>query len=1594
MPGPAHPRRRVLALANSPAPRSLGIVTSPFAVPLPLRSRLARWVSALGCLALFPFVALVADAAPASPAREFYREPSWQPRTHPTYEELVSGKFHPASPKVEVRYDTPGFAIERLAPPPAAGLHPRVLVTPDDVAAIRARVAQGDAAPAEFRALWQRVKESRSAFSALVAQDDALGRALAEQFVAKVRALAPKVDRLDAQPDAPNIWSAERSLVASGDPEPPHEIWTLLDYDYLHAWLTPAERTEVEKVIARLVKNRFSNFLAEPDHFMINNHKGFGMEFIRLLLLLEGTPEFPAATFRAAAHKCRAMLDWYLSPDGMCYESIKGWLNTSAFVAVGRRERDLLHHDHLVAKLRFFQSTLRWENGAWRIREEMRASAFHVIWLMRFLYPENPTYDLLYAASLSTHPFLTNPKERWPDPVGVAPELLLLFAGGGPGDDRAGKRAKWTTQAAIDALKFPVTWHDPLRGYVEARNSWKIGDLHLGFVNKQDFFYGGHEGSEANRLVLWKDGVNWLRDEDLLAVKATGLQNMLTVDGRGLTWPPVPGVWLGINESPAGLTAAGDARLAYTYGKFMQIHSLASPSGKLPYYAPFTERNFDLTRDLQVAFHPGTVKFNDGYAHTDYGPWSGETRLVEHYRVNNPMEQAYRTVHLARGDRPYVLVLDDARKDADAHLFEASFNLPDDVVVVDTKTTEVQFQNVEPSDRRMSEFLLATGKVARDPKTGRPKPAKGDPLLLVRILHRNTDYGYPVPRIQVLTGRPEVAFKGFSQLVVPAISRSPEFRILFYPHRSGDPLPTTTWNDDRSELTVALGGQRDVYRFARTDGGRTVFDFRRNNASVLAPTAAPARPVLRVGPDRYDANELRTTRREGEVPVFPFADAVTVAFDRVAAPAEIRYTLDGSEPTAQSLLYSAPFAVRSSATLRARVINPAWPGANRASAELTARFESRPAVAGVAQPPANSAPGLLARVYELTTKMWDDRGFFRANLVMLPDLDRATPLVTAAAREGFALPHAVPARPIADQTKGFYRFNSFFRAPAAGAYSFAVDSCGPVLLTVAGQDAIAETGVFHQQQAERRGTVVLGAGWHALELVVTDPLFWNLNTTGVMPFRVSVRAPGASEFTAIPAAQLAAVFPAGTATAEAPLVWREAEASPGPLERGVVRSAFERDGRNREPDYLDIDHLTPRRREPAYALEGNANPAQIVVYDGWFEAPMDGVYTFSLPFRRTENSILGEYRSAYQSQLRIGREVVLQRGVAGRAPTGCIGLKAGWHPLSLRLGSSPAELTATYPDGQTQALTASALRRPALVRIRPDGATADRALWEIYGPTKFTLSPPPGRGGDIRYTLDGSEPDARSPRATGPIEIAANTTLRAALFDGEQIVTDPASVVVRLVTRPEFALISRVDFSTWNGQTGFAPLDTLSRPWLASFAKSAEVDGRRALVSPPVTVTSGPGGVDINMTRGAGRVPLKLQRLAMLDPEFTVGLWFRVDAGDGNLFGKQGLTAFGKSYRTVSVQVLQSRLRADPGNLRGGAVSPGAWHHVVLSATPKRLALYLDGKLVANGAGAPGLATDALDFLPDFPGAIGSVAIYNRELNADEIARWHTAEKR
>jgi len=1535
------------------------------------------------CAVLFALFPFLSQDGSASDAGARYEESKWEPRAVLPTADTLGNNFWPPSPVEEVDFEDGTFVGSRLRPAPAPGIYPRVLLTPGDVEEIQAKVALGEKAPSAFRVMWERERKKQSPFYALVAENEVLGRALAEQLVAKMQALGPKLDELEKRPDRDNLWAVERSIVASGDPDPPTEIWALLDYDYLHKWMTPDEHKRAEGLIARITKGRVSNFMVKPDHFLMNNHKMFGMEFLRLLMLIEGTEGFDQAVYDRASQKARVMLDYYLYPAGNCFESIKGWLNNSVYVALARRHPELLKHSRLRAKMDFFQHAMRWENGRWKIREEMRASAFHVIWMMRYFRPEDPAMDWLYRATFTTHDFLNDPNAKWPDPVGINSELLLLFAEEGlTGKD--GKPLDWSDPERIKALGLPLTWVDDRGGNVITRNSWEPDDLMLGFTTKQDFYYGGHEGSETNRFVLWKDGVNWARDSDLLAVKATSLQNMLTIDGRGLDWPPAPARWLGVEETPEGVAAAGDGKMAYDFAKVMQVHPLDFPSAQLPYYRPFAAGNYDATRDHQIAFHPGTVKWNDGFAHTDYGPWSGETRLVESYRVNNPVEKAYRTVYMGRGEHPYVLVLDDARKDGEPHLYDWNMTVPEGVDLLDAKTREVLFQSVPPGADRESDLLLGMASTPRDEKTGQAKTAKDDPLLLVRTLWRNTSYGYPVPRYEKLPIEPHRPYAGLGKVTVPAISEEPEFRILLYPHRQGDPQPETRWSDDRRELTIRIGDVTDRFQFGVTDGGRTAFSVERNGKLIFQSGTTPARPTLEVRGTVFDPVALRDTRLDGEVPRFVFDGSTKVKIPRPTLPAFLVYTLDGSEPTATSQRYEKPIEITGDVTLTARVVDPEWTAGPQESAVVRAEFVQVKAAEGQPAPPTDSRPGLLARVYEKKTVLWDDRGFFQADRIMLPDLDLEKPVVTQLV-ENFVLPWINPQRPPNEQAKGFYRFNGWFEASKPGVYRFAVDSCGPVFMKVGGQVAIEESGVFHQQQAIREGDAVLGTGWHALELIVTDPLLWNVVTVEEMPFSVRVRHEGV-DWQDLASASLRAVVGDKKLDIPPALAWKDAGAPPAWMEAGLVRSTFDRTGLHREPGFLDIGKESPHSVELVENMTINPRPGLVRAYDGWFYAPAEGIYKFDLPAKKASREHLSDLSAAFQNQLRIHDEVIVQRGVHGRRTNGQVGLKEGWHPISIRLGGSEAAASVTYPDGESVPLTAQLLQRPAVIRIAPPDAEAHAENQEIFGPTEVAMTLPEGRKGTIRFTMDGSEPTAASPEFRKPVTIERDTTVRAAAFlpDGKQAGASRAAF--RLVTLPEAGLISSASFRDWDGKTGLTSLDSRSQVWTDPGTALED----RALVFYPAGRGLKPA-VDINVSRPVAKAAVKVSQLKMGADALTIGMWFRSDAAGGRLFGKEGLTAFGKRYRTVSAKLDGGRIVASPGKLASEKIAPGTWNQVVLTANPTESRLFLNGREVARGEGSKELATDALDFLDGHAATLGEFRVYERVLTPAEIARWFDA---
>ncbi|HUI11442.1 MAG TPA: alpha-L-fucosidase [Bacteroidota bacterium] len=220
--------------------------------------------------------------------------------------------------------------------------------------------------------------------------------------------------------------------------------------------------------------------------------------------------------------------------------------------------------------------------------------------------------------------------------------------------------------------------------------------------------------------------------------------------------------------------------------------------------------------------------------------------------------------------------------------------------------------------------------------------------------------------------------------------------------------------------------------------------------SVGPPPADTTDPVvvleLRSGPDVVDPPAI-----VADCDIFTDSLAVTLRSER--AGAEIRYTLDGTVPSASSPLARGPLVLTASTPVSARVFRGERPAGPVASAAFT-RVRVRPSV-GLLHP----LPGVAYSYYQ---GAWDS----------LPDFSRLTPL-KAGTLAAFETPRE------RSEDYGFL-YECYVRIPRDGVYTLATVSDDGSRLFIDGQPVVENDG--QHGMTERSGVIALGAGFHRLRL--------------------------------------------------------------------------------------------------------------------------------------------------------------------------------------------------------------------------------------------------------------------------------------------------------------------------------------------------------------------------------------------------------------------------------------------------------------------------------------------------------------------------------
>ena len=916
--------------------------------------------------------------------------------------------------------------------------------------------------------------------------------------------------------------------------------------------------------------------------------------------------------------------------------------------------------------------------------------------VMKHFYPDDKRWDAMWQASLhNTH--WDGSKGRFRG-TGVLPVILSLTNEAMKADD--GKPKDWWTKDS----PLPLTFADTHFGQFGARTSWdKDNGIMMTFAAITYFTNAGHDGPDEGTFSLQAHGVNWINN-GWKSNKSTPHRTGITINGKGQYYGVAPGLFLDAVEAPLGVGAQSDISYSYSYkirnGRYNVLYNPIFDEEPDHHTNQWT-RDRLRTGIRNEEYDPTPFSRNFWkYASTNYGLWMGEDRHPTKRLVNVPVERAFRSVSLIKGEHPYMLVVDDFQANNEPQLYNWFMPLHGGKTVV---------------KKGANEILLHQGE---------GKPKKGDPMLLVRVLERGYDE------------YPHLSFED-NRIVVSSYSVSPDFKIFIYPHRHGDPTPQTKWNNVKTTLDIDIGLQKDRVNFdtayvdRRPFGGfgrQTYYQIDRAGKNIFTLGGAPSTPHF-MEPSREFIGEFICELTQ------PDAGQV------------IRYTTDGSEPTDTSSIYSAPIKITQSAKIKAKTFAPDWDYGAKESPVVEVNYtkvEPEKVVANAE----DLTKGVELSVYELPASIWKGRAV-DLQTPLMPDLNKEKPIYQTL-QKTLELPRVKPATEMKKMNKGFYRFKTFFNARHSGRYHFIMYSCGPTSLSVGKKMLINVPGPYFTMLKDREGEVYLDAGLHEMEIVACDPVFFVSQQRSIVPFSIKVKRPddltakpvSATELyrskgvdfnivgsileaskelkitSQIPNTTLHYTLDGSTPTVSSqqitkPMIFNDPQqvelklvqvnngkvasevimkniqvinrlpaiAKSPALTKGMVRQRFtpKKSGLAKDA-FFDLNNMQMQEELNVADYLPDSTGGSIKRYEAWWNCPLEGTYTFQLPYDGV-------------NQLMIDGQLVTSNHLPNAQNNGEVILDPGWHKLIMMYEASKPGLIVVH-EGEATELNAGNLFRP------------------------------------------------------------------------------------------------------------------------------------------------------------------------------------------------------------------------------------------------------------------------------------------------------------
>lgn len=435
------------------------------------------------------------------------------------------------------------------------------------------------------------------------------------------------------------------------------------------------------------------------------------------------------------------------------------------------------------------------------------------ITLMKYMYPDDPAVDYYYASNAPG--------------LGFNPFILALF-GLDPGIN--GHPTALPQLAAQKAL--PLTKLDPQQGVVVARSGWRENDMALYF--DAGWAHTGHMHAEKNSFSFYALGRAWCIPPGYHVVPSNYQSAILIQDPAYKNDPDTEGY---IGESPA---------VAPKNSTYPQC--FPSPPGKLLEVTEGPAKDYTLIAgDASAAYNycygPGESRVDTKIPRSDFMYPGLLADLTARCPLNkelmaaplvvnkdyNPVCYAFRTVLFVRGARPYTLIVDDIKKEDKPRDYRWTMNCAQAFGGPDCRFVDAK------GNGNRSSLTVAPGATATDavlyhtPIDDENQPVQpGLPRLLFRDLSETDNTSQPAIRIERKLGADPPSCR---VLVDRKDVIEPKYKILFFPYKTGEPLPDTRWNKDHTSLEIALkNGTVDTIRFDnKQEDHRTRLQFSRSN---------------------------------------------------------------------------------------------------------------------------------------------------------------------------------------------------------------------------------------------------------------------------------------------------------------------------------------------------------------------------------------------------------------------------------------------------------------------------------------------------------------------------------------------------------------------------------------------------------------------------------------------------------------------------------------------------------------------------------------------------------------------------------------------